>query len=268
MIGGPIRSNSVGAILLCATVTLAGCSSSAANAGKYLPAQKTPTSAESTDDDLATPATTTTTATTSTAAPAAAPPTTEPPPVFEAAISPIDATTAGRMSSSWRVGCPVHLDDLRLIEVSHFTFDGEVTNGELVIHKDAAEDIVGVFDLLFAEAFPIERMELVDVYSADDDASMAANNTSAFNCREVAWQPGVWSNHAYGKAIDINPLVNPYVSSTQLLPPEGAEYADRSVRVVGGIYAGDPIVDAFAEIGWTWGGTWSNAKDWQHFDSR
>ena len=244
---------------------LAGCSSSAADAGEHLPAQETPTSA---DANLAGPTTTSATSTTATPSTTAVPSTTEPPAAFEAAISPIDATTADRMSSSWRVGCPVDLDDLRLIEVSHFTFDGENTTGELIIHEDAAEDIVGVFELLFADAFPIERMELVDVYEADDDASMAANNTSAFNCREVAWQPGVWSNHAYGKAIDINPLVNPYVSSTQLLPPEGAVYADRSVRVVGGVYAGDPIVDAFAEIGWTWGGTWSNAKDWQHFDSR
>jgi hypothetical protein len=246
---------SPGAILMCAI--LAGCSPWATDAGQDL-AVSTPTST--------TAATTSTTASPTTTS--TSPSTTEPLPVFEAAISPIDSTLAARMSSSWRSGCPVGLGNLRLIEVSHFTFDGQITTGELVIHEDAAQDIVGVFELLFADAFPIERMQLVDIYEADDDASMAANNTSAFNCREVAWQPGVWSNHAFGNAIDINPLVNPYVSSTQLLPPEGAMYADRSVRVVGGIYAGDPIVDAFAEIGWTWGGTWSNAKDWQHFDSR
>ncbi len=133
------------------------------------------------------------------------------------------------------------------------------------MRADVADSMVNVFRHLYAVRFPIERMELVDTYAGDDDRSMAANNTSAFNCREVAWRPGVWSNHALGTAIDVNPLVNPYVSGTQVLPPEGQVFADRSVEALGGIYPGSEVVTAFSNVGWTWGGTWTSAKDWQHF---
>jgi len=171
------------------------------------------------------------------------------------------------MSSSWREGCPVGLEDLRYLELAHWDYDGNVTTGELVVAASAAEDIANAFGEMFAAEFPIARMKLVDEYAADDDLSMAANNTSAFNCREVAWRPGVWSVHSLGLAIDINPLVNPYVSATRLLPPEGAEYADRSVGAPGLIHAGDVVVAALADIGWSWGGDWSSAKDYQHFSS-
>lgn len=171
------------------------------------------------------------------------------------------------MSSSWREGCPVGLGDLRYLELAHWDYDGNVTIGELVVAASAAEDIATAFGEMFAAGFPIARMELVDEYAADDDLSMAANNTSAFNCREVAWRPGVWSVHSLGLAIDINPLVNPYVSASRLLPPEGAEYADRSVDAPGLIHADDVVVNALANIGWGWGGNWSSAKDYQHFSS-
>ena len=188
-------------------------------------------------------------------------------PAFQSSISAIDASIADRMSASWRPGCPVELADLRYLQVSHWNFTGGVAVGELIVHRDAAEDIVQVMSDLFAAQFPIEQMRLVDEYDGDDDLSMAANNTSAFNCREVAWRPGVWSNHAFGNAIDINPLLNPYVSSRRILPPEGEAYADRSDRVPGGIYPGDVVVTAFADVGWGWGGDWNDAKDWQHFSS-
>lgn len=180
----------------------------------------------------------------------------------------IDEDTADRMRLSWRPGCPVELADLRLLRVSYHDYTGRVRTGELVVHRDHADELVGVFEELYHAAFPIERMELVDVFGADDDASMAANNTSAFNCREIAGSPGRWSNHAYGRAIDINPLVNPWVTDRGIFPPEGAAFADRSVQVQGGIYAGDVVVQAFADIGWTWGGSWSSSKDYQHFDVR
>ena len=159
------------------------------------------------------------------------------------------------------------LDGLRLLTLSHWNFAGVEATGELVVAAQAAEDIVEVFATLFDARFPIERMELVDVYAGDDDLSMAANNTSAFNCREVAWKPGVWSNHAFGTAVDVNPLVNPYVSTSLILPPGGAAFADRSSPTLGGLYAGDMATAAFANIGWVWGGTWSSAKDWQHFSA-
>jgi hypothetical protein len=186
---------------------------------------------------------------------------------FASSISTITPTIAARLTHSWRDGCPVGLDELRLLTLSHWNYDGRATTGELIVRADFAEPMVGIFKRLFDARFPIERMELVDTYQGNDDVSMAANNTSAFNCREVAWKPGVWSNHALGTAIDINPMVNPYVSNTRVLPPEGAKFADRSVETLGGLYSGDIATQAFADIGWVWGGTWNSAKDWQHFSA-
>lgn len=191
----------------------------------------------------------------------------ETPATFSASISEITPEVQARLTHSWREGCPVGLEQLRLITLRHWNYTGAAATGELVVHEDFAQAMVTVFEALFDARFPIERMELVDVYAGDDDLSMAANNTSAFNCREVAWKPGVWSNHALGTAIDINPLVNPYVSDTRVLPPEGAPFADRSVEALGGIYPGDVVTEAFTDIGWIWGGTWSSAKDWQHFSA-
>ena len=188
-------------------------------------------------------------------------------PVFVGAAVPIDAERAEAMAPSWRPGCPVGLDELRYLTVTHWDFTGAAATGELVVHEDHADDIVAVMERLFEIGFPIERMELIDVYDGDDDRSMAANNTSAFNCREVAWRPGVWSNHAYGTAIDVNPLINPYVAGDVVLPPEGRPFADRSTTARGGVYPGDAVVEAFADIGWGWGGDWSKAKDWQHFSA-
>jgi len=217
------------------------------------------TSTESTTRSPSTTRATTTTTTTTT--------TTEPPATYSAVISEITPEIEARMSTSWREGCPVGLEDLRYLELAHWDYDGSVLIGELVVAASAAEDIATAFGEMFAAEFPIARMELVDEYAADDDLSMAANNTSAFNCREVAWRPGVWSVHSLGLAIDINPLVNPYVSATRLLPPEGAEYADRSLDTPGLIHADSVVVNALGDIGWSWGGNWSTAKDYQHFSS-
>jgi len=194
--------------------------------------------------------------------------TTEAAAVFISVVTEIDSETEARMGASHRQGCPVALDSLRLVQVSHWDFGGQQQLGELVVHVDHAAPISGVFEKLFEAKFAIQQMELVDVYGADDDLSMAANNTSAYNCREVAWRPGVWSNHAFGAAIDINPLVNPYVKGATVLPPGGASYVDRTTLGLGQIGAGDVVVEAFAAIGWTWGGDWVNSKDYQHFDYR
>ena len=167
----------------------------------------------------------------------------------------------------FKEGRPVGLDQLRLLSLSHWNYAGAVAQGELVVHADWADEVVTVFEALFDGGFPIERMEIVDVFEGSDDLSMAANNTSGFNCREVAFRPGVWSNHAFGTAIDINPLVNPLVDGDLILPPEAEPFIDRSVQVVGGIYAGDVVTQAFADIGWGWGGDWTSLKDWQHFSA-
>ena len=181
-------------------------------------------------------------------------------------VTAITADIQARMTSSWREDCPAGLDRLTYIELTHWNYEGEAVTGELIVAADHATDIVSVFSRLFDDGYQIQRMELVDAFDSDDNLSMAANNTSAFNCRKVAWSPGVWSRHAFGLAIDINPLVNPYVSATRLLPPEGAEYLDRTIDAPGLIGPNDVIVQAFADIGWRWGGFWNSAKDYQHFD--
>jgi len=200
-----------------------------------------------------------------TSAPTTVPPTTVPPttvPTFTSSIGEIDSA---RLTHSWRPGCPVSPRDLRLLTLTYWGFDDHAHQGELVVNARHAEAIVSVFARLFEVRFPIERMQLVDVYEGNDDRSMVANNTSAFNCREVAGRPGVLSQHALGTAIDVNPLINPWVHSGKVDPPEAAQYADRSKAWKGAIYADDVVVRAFAAIGWGWGGYWPGSYDYQHF---
>jgi hypothetical protein len=182
--------------------------------------------------------------------------------VFE--VRPIDAALAARMTpTSWRPGCPVGLGDLRYVWVSHMGMDGTERVGELVVHRDTVAALAGVFRHIWDEAFPVERMRLVDDYGGDDDASMAANNTSAFNCRRVAGTTR-WSEHAFGRAIDINPVQNPYVRGGRVDPPAGRAYVDRGHVRAGMLVAGGPVVGAFRFVGWGWGGDWSSGKDYQH----
>ena len=119
------------------------------------------------------------------------------PPGFDSAVTAIDAGIAARMTASWRPGCPVPLRDLRFVTITHWGFDGQPRPGELVVHATQAERIRRVFAELFAARFPIEQVRLVDEFGGDDDRSMAANNTSAFNCRK-AFGSTRWSQHAYG----------------------------------------------------------------------
>jgi D-alanyl-D-alanine carboxypeptidase len=188
-------------------------------------------------------------------------------PRFEGAAARIDAQTRERMTGvSWHRGCPVGLDDLRLVSLTHWGFDGEAHRGRLVVHRDAARGMLRTMRTLYRLRFPIRQMRLVDAFGADDHASMAADNTSAFNCRFVAGQPGVWSEHAYGRAIDLNPIENPYVTgSGYVSPPAGAPYAQRSRHARGMVHRHGPVVAAFAAAGWEWGGDWPGTKDYQHF---
>ena len=202
-------------------------------------------------------------------APAPAPlPPAEPPPTepFESSVRPIDDAVATRMSASWRPGCPVGLDDLRLLTMSHWGFDGRPRTGELVVAARHADAVVGVFAALFRARFPIEQMRLVDEFGADDDRSMEANNTSAFNCRTVDGSDR-WSEHAFGAAVDVNPVQNPYVSRSGVSPPAGAAYTTRQASTPGLITRDGPVVAAFAAIGWGWGGSWSSGRDYQHFSA-
>jgi hypothetical protein len=166
---------------------------------------------------------------------------------------------------SWRPGCPVRLRKLRLVTLRYWGFDREAHMGRMVVHADVAVKVARIFRRLYGVRFPIRRMRLVDRYGADDRTSMEHDNTSAFNCRWRAGQPGVWSQHAYGRAIDVNPVENPYVWSGGVSPWNGAPYVDRSDWRRGMIHHGDPVWLAFHNRGWEWGGDWTSVKDYQHF---
>ena len=188
-------------------------------------------------------------------------------PMFTSTIAEITPETAARMTASWRPGCPVPLEDLRLVTVDVIGFDGIVQTGEVVVHADSAEPIVQVFGTLFTERFPIRQMRLVEEFGANDSASMAADNTSAFNCRLITGGT-TWSEHAYGRAIDINPVENPYVVGSHVAPRDGRAFVDRPGEP-GVVHDGDVVVQAFAAIGWSWGGYWKppRALDYQHFSA-
>lgn len=251
--------------VLLVTLALGGCVGGASG-GARAPATGAPVTGSPTPGATTAPGGTTTHPTTAPAPPPEPPPTVppEPPaPQFAATVSEVGPDLAARMAPSWRPGCPVPLEDLRYLTLTHHDFEGGVGTGELVVHADVAEGVVGVFRTLFEAGYPIRSMRLVDDFGGSDDASMAADNTSAFNCRAITRGTG-WSEHAYGRALDLNPRENPYVRGTLVLPPEGAPYADRP-DLPGVVHAGDVVVTAFAAAGWRWGGDWASPVDYQHF---
>lgn len=190
-------------------------------------------------------------------------------PKFSGSIEKIDGHLRKRITgSSWHRGCPVPVSNLRLLRVKHWNFKRRTSRGYLIVHAGAAKPILGVMRRLFKLRYPIRRMRIVDAYGADDHRSMRADNTSAFNCREVSGRPGVWSQHAYGRAIDINTVENPYVTTSGFIsPPNGARFAKRRPHRKGMITPGGKVMRAFARIGWEWGGNWSGTKDYQHFSA-
>jgi D-alanyl-D-alanine carboxypeptidase-like protein len=188
-------------------------------------------------------------------------------PAFRGSVAGGRDVVRSRVRYSWRRGCPVGPVELRLLRVDYWGFDGRVHRGELIVHRDHTRRILGVLKKLFQARYPIQRLRLVDAYRADDDRSMAANNTSGFNCRRVSGSTS-WSEHAFGRAIDLNPLRNPYVTrGGRVSPPAGRPYANRARRAAGMVHGGDGVVRAFAAAGWRWGGSWSGSRDYQHFSS-
>ncbi|GIF78101.1 hypothetical protein Asi02nite_76190 [Asanoa siamensis] len=175
--------------------------------------------------------------------------------------------TAAELGKSWRAGCPVGPESLRRVTLTYWGFDDRPHTGVIVVHEDVAADVTTVFRTLFGKRFPIRGLEPVDAYGGSDDASMAADNTSAFNCRNaVASGRPSWSVHAYGKAIDVNPVENPYVFGDKVLPPAGREYLDRSTYRPGMAVKGGVLVKAFAAVGWKWNVGGAN-PDYQHFST-
>ena len=180
-------------------------------------------------------------------------------PPYEATIQPVGAAERARMGSTYHAGCPVRIRQLRSLRLSFVGFDGRAHRGRLIVNRSRADDVASVFEKLYDARWPIERMRPVQAYGGNNDRSLAANNTSGFNCRVVKGTDR-WSDHALGMAIDINPVQNPYVLPGQTRPPSGAGFAglDRSVGALmpdGAIAQGDVVVRAFARIGWTWGET-------------
>ncbi len=186
-------------------------------------------------------------------------------PVFR--IDPVPAAASGQMDGiSWHRGCPVEREDLRQLTVTYVDFSGKPAQGVLYVHKDVAGELKTIFQALYKARFQIEKMVPVEDYKGSDDASMAANNTSAFNCRDVTGRTGQFSNHSWGRAVDINPLTNPYVKGDTVLPPAGRQYLDRTKAFPGSILRDDLIVKLFESKGWTWGGRWGDRQDYQHFE--
>lgn len=189
-------------------------------------------------------------------------------PAFEASVDGIGAATRERMTSHDPETCPVPLSDLRLLTLSYVGFDGLAHEGEIVVHADVATDVVDVFSTLYRERFPLQSMRLIDEYDGDDDRSMAANNTSGYNCRTVAGSES-WSAHAYGRAVDVNPVQNPYVVDGRARPTGAQPFVDvdRSpgADAAPGVVTEDGVVArAFADVGWEWGALFPE-PDYQHW---
>ena len=172
---------------------------------------------------------------------------------------------------SFKANCTTSREDLRYLRVLHYNKDREVQEGELICHKDIAEDLLAIFQELYKAAYPIERMVLIDEYDADDEASMRANNTSAFNFRYASGMKRL-SSHSTGMAIDINPLYNPLVryreGQTRVFPTTAAAYMDRTKYFPYKIEKGDLCYRLFKKYGFSWGGDWKSSKDYQHFEKR
>ena len=176
--------------------------------------------------------------------------------------------TRAELGASWHPGCPVAPAQLRRVTLPYRGFDGKPHTGALVVNATVVGAVESVFTRLYRERFPIRRMTPISAYGGNDNRSMAADNTSGFNCRyAVAPGPKQWSVHAYGEAIDVNPVENPYYEAGRWLPPAGSEYSDRGDVRRGMAEPGGELNAAFAAVGWQWGGRWTATPDYQHFSS-
>jgi D-alanyl-D-alanine carboxypeptidase len=184
-------------------------------------------------------------------------------PGFSAAVEPVRPAD---LRHSYRAGCPVPPRELRTVRTAYWGFDDRPHRGAIVVNRRVAADVVAVFRRLYATRFPIRRLRPVAAYRGSDDASMAADNTSGFNCRFVSGTRR-WSLHAYGLAIDVNPVENPYVSGRRVSPPAGRRYLDRDEALPGMAVEGGVLLRAFEARGWKWGGRWPGSPDYQHFST-
>lgn len=241
---------------------IAACSSAETGTTGPSPSGLPPTMATDTPGTTLSPSTTT-----------ASPATTSPTSVTTTAPTPgdtffarIGSVTEARLGHSWHSGCPVDAGDLRLVQMSHWDLDGRVHLGELVVRAEQARGIVHVFEFLFYAGYPIESMTPIGDLPQGAEDQAGYNNTSGYHCR-FAKGTNHWSQHAMGQAVDINPMWNPYLSGTTLWPEGSDRYLDRGLSEPGMIQPDGPVVAAFAEIGWSWGGYWQTLKDYHHFSA-
>jgi len=193
----------------------------------------------------------------------AVPPTSVPP--FTAKVEHV---TRADLRWSWRPGCPVGPSQLRRIGLRYVGFDGKSHVGSIVVNAAVTNQVSALFQQLYGARFPIRSILPIDVFHGSDSRSTAADNTSSFNCRfAVAAGPKHWSMHAYGEAIDINTVENPYIQSGRVSPANAKAYADRTNVRPGMAVEGNVLVRAFARVGWGWGGRWAGSPDYQHFST-
>jgi hypothetical protein len=186
---------------------------------------------------------------------------------YHSAIKPVSPALKKRMlrGGSWKRGCPVPLSDLRYLRMTYRGFDGRDHSGEMVVHKNVAKEVTQIFGTLYRAQYPVHRMRLVDDYGASDYRSIEADNTSAFNCRKEMGGRR-WSPHAFGQAIDINPIENPYVfRDGHVSHPASKRFVRRRHGHRSIILPGDPIVKTFRQHGWSWRGNAGRNHDYQHF---
>lgn len=179
----------------------------------------------------------------------------------------VTVVTAAELGATWHPDCPVASAQLRRVTLTYLGFDDRPHRGELIVHQELVGQVIAAFDRLYRLEFPIEKMQSVARYRGDDELSMEDNNTSAFNCRRIP-SSGNWALHAYGRAIDINPLLNPMVDHGEFEPRNAGVYLDRHRIEPGLLHAGDAAVRVFTDAGWRWGGNWKSPVDYQHFERR
>jgi D-alanyl-D-alanine carboxypeptidase-like protein len=192
----------------------------------------------------------------------------------DSSIQPVPAKLRSNLEhGQWHPGCPVPLSDLRVVTVRYVDFEGERRDGQIIVHRDVAGSVEKVFRKLYKLRFPIRHLQLSDMYGPRRAIPKDEDVTGSFWCRDSVPSPcvggtasGNWSNHAYGHAIDINPIENPYIGCGQVYDPRMRPYVDRS-RLKKGMVT-PAVVRAFRSIGWGWGGDWSSGtKDYMHFST-
>ena len=192
----------------------------------------------------------------------------EPEPAFEAVFTaePVPVAVEARIRGvSYPDDAEVELSDLRYLRLSYVDFDGKEQVGEMICNKAIADDLVAIFRALYEARYPIRSIRLIDDFNGDDEASMAADNTSCFNYRRKTGMREL-SKHALGLAVDINPFENPYVRPSRVRPAGASAYADRTKDFPHKIDKDDLCYKLFREHGFSWGGTWRSVRDYQHFE--